>query len=70
MAKASGSGGQFFGVECDLDKDEDIRAMFDWIRQHPDLGQVDVCICNAGNEGLISRSWISIAYFTERPEKT
>ena len=48
LAKASGSGGKFFGVECDLDKDEDIRKMFDWIRNHPELGQVDVCVANAG----------------------
>ena len=48
MAKVSGSGGKFYGTECDLDNDADIRKMFDWIKNHPDLGQVDVCICNAG----------------------
>lgn len=48
LEKKSGSGGKFFGIECDLDKDEDIRNMFEWIKNHPELGQVDVCICNAG----------------------
>ena len=48
LEKSSGSRGKFFGFECDLDKDEDIRRMFDWIQNHPELGQVDVCICNAG----------------------
>ena len=48
LEKKSSSGGKFFGIECDLDKDEDIRKMFDWIKNHPELGQIDVCICNAG----------------------
>ena len=48
MAKAAGTCGQFFAAECDLDLEEDIWRTFDWIRNHPDLGQVDVCICNAG----------------------
>ena len=48
LEKKSGSGGKFFGIECDLDKDEDIQKMFDWIKNHPELGQIDVCICNAG----------------------
>ena len=49
MAAAAGTGGRFFAAECDLSKDEDIRRTFDWIRNHPDLGQVDVCVCNAGD---------------------
>jgi len=48
LEKTSGSGGKFFGVECDLDKDEDIQKMFNLIKNHPELGRVDVCICNAG----------------------
>merc|ERR1711874_512375 len=26
----------------------DIRALFSWIENHPDLGRVDVCVNNAG----------------------
>ena len=54
-AEATGSGGRFFAAECDLGKDDDIRKTFDWIRNHPDLGQVDVCICNAGYRTCYSR---------------
>jgi NAD(P)-dependent dehydrogenase (short-subunit alcohol dehydrogenase family) len=48
LAAKSGSGGKFFGIECDLEKDEDIRKMFESIKNNQDLGRVDVCICNAG----------------------
>jgi NAD(P)-dependent dehydrogenase (short-subunit alcohol dehydrogenase family) len=51
-AEASGSGGRFFAAECDLGSDDDIKKTFQWIRDHPDLGQVDVCICNAGNSSF------------------
>ena len=35
-----------------MEQDAEIRNMFDWIRNNPELGQVDVCICNAGLEQL------------------
>ncbi len=60
LEKKSGSGGKFFGIECDLDKDEDIRKMFDWIKNHPELGHVDVCICNAGTCFIIIRVNIKV----------
>jgi hypothetical protein len=28
--------------------EDDIRGMFKWIEEHPELGKVDVCIPNAG----------------------
>ena len=48
LSIVSGSGGKFFGFECDLEKEGDIRNLFDQIEKHPELGHVDVCICNAG----------------------
>ena len=59
LGKVSGSVGKFFGVECDLAKDEDIQKMFNWIKNHPELGQVDVCICNAGQ--IIMKSALRIS---------
>jgi len=65
-AKEYGSGGQFYGIKCDLENDEEIRycpknhsientfeipkirAMFETIKNHPDLGHVDICVNNAG----------------------
>ena len=52
LSGTSGSGGKFFGLQCDMEQDAEIRNMFDWIRNNPELGQVDVCICNAGLEQL------------------
>ena len=28
--------------------EEEIKAMFKWVEDHPDLGKVDICIPNAG----------------------
>ena len=28
--------------------EDEIREMFKWIEDHPDLGKIDVCIPNAG----------------------
>jgi len=34
--------------KCDVGNEEEVAKMFDWIESHPDLGQVDVCVPNAG----------------------
>lgn len=31
-----------------MTKEAEIRQMFEWIENHPDLGKVEVCIPNAG----------------------
>ena len=31
-----------------MTKEKDIKEMFEWIENHPDLGKIDVCIPNAG----------------------
>ena len=28
--------------------EEEIKAMFKWVEDHPELGKVDICIPNAG----------------------
>ena len=44
----TGQSGRFLGRQCDLQSEQEVRDMFAWIEQHPDLGRVDVCINNAG----------------------
>ena len=39
---------QFYYRPCDLSVEEDIRTLFTWIENHPDLGRVDICVSNAG----------------------
>ena len=34
--------------KCDMSNAEEVLAMFNYIETNADLGQVDVCICNAG----------------------
>ena len=38
----------FYPFKCDLQKEDEINSMFQWIHDHPDLGAIDVCIPNAG----------------------
>ena len=38
----------FYPFKCDLQKEDEIKSMFQWIQEHPDLGTIDVCIPNAG----------------------
>ena len=40
--------GRLYSRRCDVAAESDIREMFNWIEEHPDLGKVDVCINNAG----------------------
>ena len=35
-------------MQCDMRNEEEIKAMFKWVEDHPDLGKVDICIPNAG----------------------
>ena len=35
-------------LKCDMQSEDEIKAMYKWIEEHPDLGKVDVCIPNAG----------------------
>ena len=44
----TGQSGRFLGRQCDLQSEQEVRDMFNWVEQHPDLGRVDVCINNAG----------------------
>merc|ERR1711993_124439 len=37
-----------FAYKCDMRNEEEIKAMFKWVEDHPDLGKVDICIPNAG----------------------
>ena len=37
-----------FSYKCDMRNEDEIREMFVWIENHPDLGKIDVCIPNAG----------------------
>ena len=39
---------KFYYRACDLSEEADIRSLFSWIENHPDLGRVDVCVNNAG----------------------
>lgn len=34
--------------KCDLENFDEIRTMFEWIENEPELGRVDICIPNAG----------------------
>merc|ERR1712223_1205750 len=38
----------FYPYKCDMRNEDEIREMFIWIENHPDLGKIDVCIPNAG----------------------
>ena len=38
----------FYPFKCDLQKEDEINQMFQWIEEHPELGSIDVCIPNAG----------------------
>jgi len=40
--------GKLYAYKCDLSSEEDIRGLFKWIEEHSELGQVDVCVNNAG----------------------
>ncbi len=62
LATESGSGGKFYGVECDLERDDDIKNLFDFIRNHAELGQVDVCICNAGDFLVFKKNYLLAFY--------
>ena len=31
-----------------MKSEDEIKAMYKWIEEHPELGKVDVCIPNAG----------------------
>ena len=43
-----GEKGKLYSRRCDVAEEIQIRQMFHWIEEHPDLGKVDVCINNAG----------------------
>jgi len=43
-----GEQGRLYSRRCDVAEENQIREMFNWIEEHPDLGRVDVCINNAG----------------------
>lgn len=38
----------FYPYKCDMVQDKEIKDMFDWIKQHKDLGSLEVTVCNAG----------------------
>merc|ERR1712156_762001 len=38
----------FYPYKCDMANENEIRGMFKWIEDHPNLGKIDVCIPNAG----------------------
>ena len=40
--------GRLYSRRCDVAVESEIRELFNWIEEHPDLGKVDVCINNAG----------------------
>ena len=44
----SDQSGKLTAIKCDVSKEEEVAAMFQTIRQDPNLGGVDVCINNAG----------------------
>ena len=45
-----GEQGRLYSRQCDVAEEGQIREMFNWIEEHPDLGRVDndMCINNAG----------------------
>ena len=43
-----GEQGRLYSRRCDVAEENQIREIFNWIEEHPDLGRVDVCINNAG----------------------
>ena len=43
-----GEKGKLYSRRCDVAEEIQIRQLFEWIEEHPDLGKVDVCINNAG----------------------
>lgn len=53
--------------QCDLENFDEIRTMFEWIENEPELGRVDICIPNAGlsaNTSLLDGTiHISNAFF-------
>ena len=51
--KSAGAKGQLHAQTCDLRKEDDILALFTWIKEN--LGGVDVCINNAGVSDYINK---------------
>jgi len=52
--------GKLYARQCDLEQESDIRDLFQWIENNKELGQVDVCINNAGmstKENLIEGNY-------------
>lgn len=47
-AMAKDTGLKIYAYKCDVGNDNEVEKMFEWIESHPDLGQVDVCVPNAG----------------------
>jgi len=47
-AGGSGSGGRLVAYKCDMESEEEINEMFQWIHDNKTLGKVDCCIANAG----------------------
>ena len=43
---SSGAKGKLHPLKCDVTKEDEIVAVFDWIKKN--LGGVDVCVNNAG----------------------
>jgi len=43
-----GEKGMLYSRRCDLQDEKDIRAMFSWVEENPDLGRIDICVNNAG----------------------
>ena len=37
-----------YPYQCDLADISSVQSMFEWIKNHPDLGRLNICICNAG----------------------
>ncbi|KAK7506753.1 hypothetical protein BaRGS_00002228 [Batillaria attramentaria] len=46
--KGQGQPGSLTAMTCDVSQENQVAAMFQQIRQDPNLGRVDVCINNAG----------------------
>lgn len=40
--------GKLYAYKCDMESEDDINGMFNWIAEHKELGKVDICINNAG----------------------
>jgi len=47
-ALAKETGMKIWAYQCDVSKEDEVSKMFEWIEGHKDLGQVDVCVPNAG----------------------